>query len=91
MYLLVFIALASAFKIEMKLAAEEVMKINQTYMVNSFKTKLIKFPDERGYSMIATEPIKRDEHILAVVQPMCPTSFDQYPWYHLFVDVGHEI
>jgi len=60
-------------------------------MVNSFKTKLIKFPDERGYSMRAAEPIKRDEHILAVVTSMCPTSFDKYPWYDLFVDVGHEI
>ena len=91
MYLLVLVGLACAFEIEMKLTPDEVMYINQSYMVNSYKTKLIKFPDGRGYSIRASEPIKRDDHILAVIPEMCPTSFDPYPWYYLFENVGHEV
>ena len=87
----ILITLASAFKIEMKLTPEQVMETNQSYMINSWKTKLVKFSDERGFSMAATESIKRHEPILAVYETMCPTSFDRYVWYSLFEELGHEV
>jgi len=60
-------------------------------MLNSFKIELIKFPDERGYSMKATEPIERGDHILAVTQKVCITSFDPYPWKHLFEGADEQV
>ena len=59
MYLLVLslISMAAAFEIESKLTPEEILQTNISYGINAYKSRLIKFPDERGYSLKATEAI----------------------------------
>jgi hypothetical protein len=53
--------------------------------MNMSKCKLIKFKDERGWSIIATDDIKLDELLIGIPH-MEISSFDYFPWQNAFKD-----
>ncbi len=58
-------------------------KFNMSLYINMFKCKLVKFNDMRGWSVIATEDIKREDHVMGI--PVIDiTTFDYFPWQNVF-------
>jgi hypothetical protein len=65
------------------LTDELISEFNTSVAINLLKAKLIHFQDERGWSAIATDYIKRKEELAGI--PIFPlSSFDDYSWYDVF-------